>query len=67
MFGEPITYGGQESVVYNMLTTFDFANEFTVDLFTPYYADNQKLINLVNGNNGNVYKLDLQFKIGDNR
>ena len=67
MFGEPITYGGQESVVYNMLTTFDFANEFVIDLFTPYYADNQRLINFVNANNGKVYKLDLLFKMGDNR
>ena len=43
MFGEPITYGGQESVVYNMLSTFSLGNEFNIDLFTPYFADNDYL------------------------
>ena len=67
MFGEPITYGGQESVVYNMLSTFDLKNDFEVDLFTPYFADNQYLRNLISDNDGNVYSLNKEFKTNDNR
>lgn len=67
MFGEPITYGGQESVVYNMLSVLDLKNDFDVDLFTPYYADNKDLIELVNKNVGTVYHNDIEFKTGDNR
>ncbi len=67
MFGEPITYGGQESVVYNMLSALDIKNDFAVDLFTPYYADNKDLIKLVEGSGGNIYHSDLEFKTGDNR
>lgn len=67
MFGEPITYGGQESVVYNMLSTLDMKNDYNVDLFTPYYADNAALINLVSSNGGKIYHKDIEFKTGDNR
>lgn len=67
MFGEPITYGGQESVVYNMLSTFNLKNNFKVDLFTPYFADNKYLLNLISDNGGNVFKLNKDFKINDNR
>lgn len=67
MFGEPITYGGQESVVYNMLSVLDLKNEFSVDLFTPYYSDNKNLINLIEANAGKIYSLRINFKTGDNR
>lgn len=67
MFGEPITYGGQESVVYNMLSTFSLGNEFNIDLFTPYFADNDYLVKLVDDNNGNVFQLGIEFKTNDNR
>lgn len=67
MFGEPITYGGQESVVYNMLSTFNLGEDFIVDLFTPYYADNKGLIELVEKNNGKVFSLNIDFKTNDNR
>ena len=67
MFGEPITYGGQESVVYNMLSVLDLKNEFSVDLFTPYYSDNKNLINLIEANAGKIYSLGINFKTGDNR
>lgn len=67
MFGEPITYGGQESVVYNMLSTFDLKNKYNVDLFTPYFANNKNLIHLVIENEGSVYSLNNIFKTNDNR
>ncbi len=67
MFGEPITYGGQESVVYNLLSVLDLKKDFNVDLFTPYYADNKNLINLVNDNKCEVYHCDIEFRTGDNR
>lgn len=66
MFGEPITYGGQESVVYNMLSSFDL-QKFKIDLFTPYFADNLELTELVKGNGGLTHSLNLEFKLGDNR
>ena len=67
MFGEPITYGGQESVVYNMLSVLDLKNDFNVSLFTPYYVDNEKLIKLIKNNKGKIFHFDLKFKTGDNR
>lgn len=66
MFGEPITYGGQESVILNILSTIKI-KKYDIDLFTPYYADNKKLIELVERNNGRVYSLNIPFKTGDNR
>lgn len=67
MFGEPITYGGQESVVFNMLSSLNLRKDFIVDLYTPYYADNQKLIDLVESNNGKVYYDNIEFRLNDNR
>lgn len=67
MFGEPITYGGQESVVYNMLSSRQYNNDFNIDLFSPYYADNINLIELVKNNGGNIYTEDISFKTNDNR
>ena len=67
MFGEPITYGGQESVVYNMLSTFRLGEDFTIDLFTPYFADNKKLIELVESHKGKVFSLKTNFQTNDNR
>lgn len=67
MFGEPITYGGQESVVYNMLSTFKLGKDFIIDLYTPYYADNKELISLVSKNKGQVFSDNIDFKLNDNR
>lgn len=67
MFGEPITFGGQESVVKNMLSSFDLKKDFNIDLFTPYYSDNKEIIDLVEKNNGKVIALNIAFKTGDNR
>ena len=66
MFGEPITYGGQESVIYNILSVINI-KKYHIDLFTPYYADNKKLIDLINKNGGEVYALNKPFEINDNR
>ena len=37
-FGEPISYGGQESFVLNMLSEMD-RDQMQIDLLTPYYCD----------------------------
>ena len=66
MFGEPITYGGQESVIYNILSSIHI-KKYHIDLFTPYYADNKKLIELVNKNGGEVFALNKPFETNDNR
>ena len=67
MFGEPITYGGQESVVYNMLSVLDLKKDFDVSLFTPYYVDNKNLIELIRESDGEIFYLNLKFLTGDNR
>ena len=67
MFGEPITYGGQESVVFNMLSSLNLKEDYNINLYTPYYADNEKLIGLVENNKGQVYHDDIEFKLNDNR
>ena len=67
MFGEPISYGGQESVVYNMLSSFYPNEKLNIDLFTPYYVDNEKLIDFIESNKGKVVHLGKEFKVGDNR
>ena len=66
MFGEPITYGGQESVIYNILSIINL-KKYHIDLFTPYYSDNKKLIELINKNGGEVFALNKPFKLNDNR
>lgn len=67
MFGEPITYGGQESVVYNMLSSKKYCDKFNIDLFTPYFADNINLIDLVEKNGGKVHSQGIVFETNDNR
>ncbi|MDO5564313.1 MAG: glycosyltransferase [Eubacteriales bacterium] len=71
MFGEPISFGGQEQVVYNMITVLKNEN-FHFDLFTPYFVDNNIFYNLIKNNknefqNGDIFSLNLEFKNNDNR
>lgn len=74
MFGEPLSYGGEEAVVYNMIKAIGF-DEFYYDLFTPYFANNVNLISLIENDinsfnelrKGHVYSLNLEAKTNDNR
>ena len=58
IFDEPIKYGGEESIMSNMLSTLDLKNHYKVDLFTPYYIKNKNLINLIENNGGHVFSFD---------
>lgn len=63
VFGEPISNGGQESFVVNVLSHLDNAN-MKIDLLTPYYCDNSYYESIVNEKGGNIYKLGLDFNPG---
>lgn len=66
IFGEPINTGGQQSFVLYTLQNMDFS-DMVVDIFTPYYADNTRLIGLIEEHNGKVYAAGLPFVPGANR
>ena len=67
LFGEPITYGGQESVVYNMISSCKLDNFFYFELFTPYYVDNKNIIDLMKDLGSKIHSLGIKFKTGNNR
>ena len=66
IFGEPINKGGQQSFVLYTLRNMDLTN-MEVDLFSPYYADNKDLINLVEDNHGTVFAGGLTHEPGKSR
>ena len=61
IFNEPITYGGEESIIYNMLSTLDLKNQYNVDIFTPYYIKNKNLIDLIKNNGGNIFSFNKDY------
>lgn len=66
VFGEPISRGGQESYVMTALQHMDLS-ELHVDLFTPYYCDNQEYVQFVESNNGKVATGNMPFVVGGTR
>lgn len=66
LFGEPISFGGQESYVINLLTHMDLSN-LSVDLCTPYYCDNENHRNTVIQHDGKVFEFGLPFLPGKSR
>jgi len=66
IFGEPINKGGQQSFVLYALENMDLSN-ITVDLFTPYYANNLQLIGFIKAHGGKVIANDLPFIPGKSR
>lgn len=66
VFGEPISRGGQESYVMTALQHIDLSG-LHVDLFTPYYCDNQEYINFIETNNGKVTVGNIPFVVGGTR
>lgn len=66
VFGEPISRGGQESYVISTLQNMDLS-ELHIDMFTPYYCDNQSYIDYLHKIGGNIYHADLLFKVGGTR
>ena len=62
-FGEPVSYGGQESFVMNILDNMDMAG-FSFDLLSPYYCDNENTAARIEEYGGHVYALGCSFKPG---
>ena len=65
-FGEPISNGGQESFVMNVVTHMDLSNK-TVDLLTPYYCDNEHYRKQIESLGGKVFTFNKQFAPGKSR
>lgn len=59
--GEPILHGGQENFIYNILESINNP-EFSIDVLTPYYCDNDKFKKLIKEKNGEVFQLNLDFR-----
>lgn len=66
IFGEPISHGGQESFVINILQYLDH-EKLDIDLLTPYYCDNTYYEDIVHSYNGNIYTFGLAFEPGKSR
>nr|WP_300767196.1 glycosyltransferase [uncultured Acetatifactor sp.] len=66
IFGEPISWGGQESYVMSALQNMDLT-DICVDFFTPYYCNNEASKIFVEAHGGRVYAGELPFKTGGSR
>lgn len=66
MFGEPVSNGGQEAFVINMLRHMDL-DGLSIDVLTPYYCDNAYYKGIIEQKGGTLYCLGLDFAPGKNR
>lgn len=66
VFGEPVSNGGQESFVINVLRHMDMS-DMSVDLLTPYYCDNEHYRKIVEELNGKIVALGVDFNPGKSR
>ena len=66
VFGEPISRGGQESYVMSILQNMDLS-ELSIDLFTPYYCNNQECVDYISQIGGKVIHEDMPFIVGGSR
>lgn len=66
VFGEPLSNGGQESFIMNMYRNID-RTRVQFDFFTPYYCDNEKLVNEINSYGGNAYEGKGDFESKDRK
>ena len=66
VFGEPISNGGQESFVINLIDHMDLS-QMTVDLLTPYDCDNAYYKNKVKHWGGKIVTFGLDFQPGKSR
>ncbi|CAI3382041.1 glycosyltransferase family 1 protein [Enterococcus cecorum] len=66
VFGEPISRGGQESYVMSTLQNMNLTG-LKVDLFTPYYCDNNEFVDFIESIGGTVTHIDLPFIVGGTR
>lgn len=66
VFGEPISYGGQESFVFETVKAMDKSN-LKLDFLTPYYCNNKYYENFAKEINAKIYTFNLPFKPGNER
>lgn len=59
-FAEPLSYGGQETFIYNMYSNFK-NNKIKYTFFTPYYCDNTKLKDLIKSKKDNLIVCNNSF------
>ena len=60
VFGEPISNGGQEAFVINVINTIDMS-ELQIDCLTPYYCENDFYKSVVESRGGQVFAFNLPF------
>lgn len=65
-FGEPISFGGEEIFVSEILKVMDTSG-LQVDLFTPYYCDNQRIVREMETLGHRVFTRDCPFRPGGAR
>lgn len=66
MFGEPVSHGGQEAFVINMLTHMP-SDGMCIDVLTPYYCDNEHYRDIIESRGGKLYCLGMKFEPGGSR
>ncbi|MCV3743082.1 glycosyltransferase [Lentilactobacillus hilgardii] len=66
VFGEPISYGGQESFVFGALDSMDLSG-LHFDFLTPYYIDNEYYRKFIRKLGGRLYLFNLKFIPGKSR
>lgn len=66
VFGEPISNGGQESFVINIVQHINHEH-LVIDMLTPYYCDNSYYEDIVKSFGGTIYTFGLSFEPGKSR
>lgn len=64
VFGDPISYGGQERFVYNIYNNMDDKN-IIFDMFTPFYCNNNEIKKTIENRGGKIYHYDFKPKSFD--
>lgn len=64
IFGDPISYGGQEKFVYNIYKYMSGEN-IIFDLFTPFYCNNDEIKEFIEKRGGKIFHYDFPFKTFD--
>ena len=59
-FGEPLSYGGQESFIANMYSNFNNKN-IKYTFATPFYANNDELLRQIEAKGDKVIALNMDF------
>ena len=65
-FGEPISHGGQESFVMNVVQNMNL-NGLQIDFLTPYYCDNEEYRKKISSLGGKIFELKKEFRPGKSR